>query len=89
MTKTSASLKHHAPAAGDLDQATRRRRASKLFEKDHAYAARLVQIATAIRGAVGSTMIPTPQDQAASELQEDDGIASGIVRQPRAHDSGP
>ena len=89
MTTTSASPKHHAPAAGDLDQATRRHRASKLFEKDHAYAARLVQIATAIGGAVRSTMIPTPPDQAVSEIQEDDGIASGIVREPRAQGSGP
>jgi hypothetical protein len=89
MTTTSASLEHHAPAAGDLDQATRRNRASKLFEKDHAYAARLVQIATAIRGVVRSTIMPKPQDQAASEIQEDDGIASGIARQPRARGSGP
>ena len=89
MTTASSSLEHHAPAAGDLDQPTRRHRASKLFEKDHAYAARLVQIATAIRGAMRSTMMPKPQDQAGSEIQEDDGIASGIVRQPRAHGSGP
>jgi hypothetical protein len=86
MTTASSSLEHHAPAAGDLDQATRRHRASKLFEKDHAYAARLVQIATVI-SAVRSTMIPKPRDQAA--LEENDGIASGIVRQPRGHGNGP
>jgi hypothetical protein len=43
------SLEHHASAAGHRDQATRHyHRASKLFEKDHAYAAHLVQIASAI-----------------------------------------
>jgi len=42
MTTEPASLDHRTSAAGRPDLATRHRyRASKLFEKDHAYAARL------------------------------------------------
>ena len=55
MTTARTSLEHVTSAAGHPDRAARHHpRASKLFEKDHAYAARLVQIATAIqqRGAV-------------------------------------
>jgi hypothetical protein len=49
MSTAGESLEHHASAAGHRDQATRHyHRASKLFEKDHAYAAHLVQIASAI-----------------------------------------
>jgi hypothetical protein len=90
MTTGPSNLEHRASVSGHPDQVARNHpRASKLFGQDHAYAARLVQIATAIRGAVRSTMMPKPQDQAASEIQEDDGIASGIVREPRADGSGP
>ena len=55
MSTARKSLEHHASAAGHRDQATRHyHRAPKLFAKNHAYAARLVQIATAIRSAVRS-----------------------------------
>jgi hypothetical protein len=89
MTTTRTSLEHHASAAGHPDQATRHRhRGSKLFEKDHAYAARLVQIATAIRSVVRSTTKMKLPDQVPSEIERDDRITSGIVTQPRAHGSG-
>jgi hypothetical protein len=56
MTNARTSLEHHTSAAGRLDQAAQHHHgASKLFERDHAYAARLVQIATAIRSGVRST----------------------------------
>ncbi len=90
MTRARTSPEDHAPAAGDPDQATRHRhRPSKLFEKDHAYAARLVQIATAIRGVVRSTMTTKLQDQVPSETQQEDGITAGILRQPRTRESRP
>jgi hypothetical protein len=89
MATARTSPEHHALAAGDPDQAMRHRhRPSKLFEKDHAYAARLVQIATAIRGAVRSTMTTKLQDQVPSKIQEDDVITAGILRQPRRRESG-
>ena len=48
MTTARTNLEHVIPAAGYPDQVARHHpRASKLFEEDHAYAARLVQIATA------------------------------------------
>jgi len=94
MTTARTSPEHHASAAGHPDQATRHHhRPSKLFEKDHAYAARLVQIATAIRSVVRSTtkmklsdrVLP---DRVPSEIERDDRITAGIVTQPRAHGSG-
>jgi hypothetical protein len=89
MTTARTSSEHHARAAGDPDQATRNRhRASKLFEKDHAYAARLVQFAAAIHGVVRSTGTAKMQDQAPSEIHEEDGITAGIVMRPRMHGSG-
>ena len=89
MTTARTSLEDHTSAAVHPDQATRHdRRASKLFEKDHAYAARLVQIATAIRGVVRSTKTMKLQDRVPSEIERDDRITSAIVTQPRAHGSG-
>ena len=90
MTTARTSLEHHASAAGHPDQATlHHHRASKLFEKDHAYAARLVQIATAIGSVVRSTTTMKLPDEVPSEIERDDGITTGIVTQPRAHGSGP
>ncbi len=91
MTTARTSLEHRTSAAGDpdQDQVTRHHpRASKLFDKDHAYAARLVQIATAIRSVVRSTMTTNVPDQVHSEVREDDGIAAGIDSQPRARERG-
>jgi hypothetical protein len=89
MTTTRASVEHHASAAGHPDKATRHHhRASKLFEKDHAYAARLVQIATAIRSEVRSTVTKNLPDRDPSEIERDDRITAGIVTRPRAHGSG-
>jgi hypothetical protein len=88
MTTTRTSVEHHASAAGHPDKVTRHRhRASKLFEKDHAYAARLVQIATAIRSVRSTTKMEQP-DRDPSEIERDDRITAGIVTQPRAHGSG-
>lgn len=89
MTRTRTSVEHHASAAGHPDKGTRHHhRASKLFEKDHAYAARLVQIATAIRSVVRSTVTMNLPDRDPSEIERDDRITVGIVTQPRAHGSG-
>jgi hypothetical protein len=89
MATARTSPEHHASAAGHPDQATRHHhRASKLFEKDHAYAARLVQIATAIRSVVRSTTKMRLPDRDPSEIEGDDRITAGIVTQPRAHGSG-
>ena len=89
MTTTRTSVEHRPSAAGHPDKATRHHhRASKLFEKDHAYAARLVQIATAIRSVVRSTVTMDLPDRDPSEIERDDRIAAGIVTQPRAHGSG-
>jgi hypothetical protein len=88
MATARSSSGHHAPAAGNLDQATwHRHRASMLFEKDHAYAARLVEIGTTIRSIVRPTMTNGP-DQVPSEVQEDDGIAAGTVRLPQPYRTG-
>jgi hypothetical protein len=89
MTTTRASVEHHASAAGHLDKATRHHhRASKLFEKDHAYAASLVQIATAIGSVVRSTVTMNLPDRDPSEIERDDRITAGVVTQPRAHGTG-
>jgi hypothetical protein len=89
MTTTRTSVEHHASAAGDPDQSTRHHhRASQLFEKDHAYAARLVQIAAAIRSVVRSATKMKQPDRVPSEIERDDRITAGIVTQPRAHGSG-
>ena len=50
MPTVRTSPEHHASAPGqDEQEAWDHHQASNLFEGDHAYAARLVQIATAIR----------------------------------------
>jgi hypothetical protein len=89
MRTARTSLEHHTSAAGHRDQATQHyHRASKLFEKDHAYATRLVQIATAIRSVVRSSTKMKQPDRVPSEIERDDRITAGIVTQPRAHGSG-
>jgi hypothetical protein len=90
MAATRTSVEHHSSAAaGHPDKATRHHhRASKLFERDHAYAARLVQIATAIGSVVRSTVTMNLPDRDPSEIEGDDRITAGSVTQPRAHGSG-
>jgi hypothetical protein len=89
MATARTSPEHHASAAGHPDQATRHHhRASKLFERDHAYAARLVQIATAIRSVVRSTTKMKLLDRVPSEIERDDRITAGDVTQTRARGSG-
>jgi|GEM_PF-2878374 len=89
MSTARTSPEHHASAAGHPDRAARHHhRASKLFEKDHAYAARLVQIATAIRSVVRSTTKMKLPDRVSSDIERDDRITAGIVMRPRAHGSG-
>jgi hypothetical protein len=89
MTTARTTPEHHTSTAGRSDQATQHhRRASALFEKDHAYAARLVQIATAIRSAVRSTTTMKLPDRVAPEIERDDRITAGTVTQPRVHGSG-
>ena len=90
MSAARNSLEHHASAAGHRDQATRHyHRAPKLFEKNHAYAARLVQIASAIRSAVRSPVTMNLPDRVPSEVEGDDTITTGIVGPPRTPGSGP
>ena len=80
----------HTPTAGDPDQAMRHdHRASKLFEDNHAYAARLVQIPIAIPGVVRSATTTNVPDQVVTEFQEDDGITVGIAGQPPEHRDDP
>ena len=89
MTTARTSLEHPTSAMGHPDQATRHHhRPSKLFAKDHAYAARLVQIATALSSVLRSTTTITPADRIPSETREDDRITAGTVRRPGAHESG-
>jgi hypothetical protein len=86
MSTARRSLEHHASAAGHRDQATRHHhRASKLFEKDHAYAARLVRIATAVRSEVRSLVTI---DRVPSEVEGNATITTGIVQKSRTHGSG-
>jgi hypothetical protein len=87
MSTGRTSPEHHASVAAHRDQATQYRyRASQLFEKDHAYAARLVQIATAIPSAVPSTATVNLPDRVPSEGNAT--ITTGIVRKSRTHGSG-
>jgi hypothetical protein len=84
MTVARTGLEHHTSAADHPDLATRHHhRASKLFDKDHAYAARLVQIATAIRDVVRSTTT-----MKLPEFEGDDRSRAGVVRRPGAHRGG-
>ena len=90
MSTARKSLEHHASAAGHRDQATRHyHRAPKLFAKNHAYAARLVQIASAIRSAVRSPVTMNLPDGVSSEVEGDHTITTGIVGPPRTHGSAP
>ena len=89
MTTARTSLEHVTLAAGDPDQRARRYpRASKLFENDHAYAARLVQITTAIKGVVRFAVAIELPNQGSSPIQEDDGVMTDIVGKPRIRGSG-
>jgi hypothetical protein len=89
MTVARTGLEHHTSAAEHPDLATRHHhRASKLFDKDHAYAARLVQIATAIRDVVRSTTTMKLPDRVPSEFEGDDRSTVGVVRRPGAHRGG-
>src|SRR5204863_9994596 len=88
MTTARTSLEHLAPAAGHPDQATRHHRSSKLFDKDHAYAARLVQIATAIRSVVRSTTTMKLPDRIPSEIERDDSIPAPAAGAPNLRAGG-
>ncbi len=89
MTTACTSPEHVTAAAGDPDRVARRYpRASKLFENDHAYAARLVQIATAVKSAVRSAVAMQLPDQDSSAVQQDNRITTGIVTKPRGRVSG-
>jgi len=89
MTTAPTSVEYYASAAGHPDKATRHyHRASKLFEKDHAYAARLVQIATAIRSVARSTTKMEQPVRGPSEIEQNDRITAGTVTQARAHRRG-
>jgi hypothetical protein len=79
MTTSRAGLGHHSLAVDHPDQAARHHhRGSGLFEKDHAYAARLVQTARAIHSVVRST---TTTDRVPSEIEGDHKVTSSIVNQ--------
>jgi hypothetical protein len=87
MTTARTSLEHVTPAADDPDQVARRHpRASGLFENDHAYAARLVQIATAIGSVVRSAVAMKLPGLESSASQAGDG--TGIVAKPQVPGSG-
>jgi hypothetical protein len=89
MTTARTSLGHVTPTAGDPDQVARRYpRASKLFENDHAYAARLVQIATAISSVVRSAVPMKLPDRHSTEIQEENGVTTGIATKQRVPESG-
>ena len=90
MTTARTNPERDTSASTLPDQMARQRpRASKLFEKDHAYAARLVQIATAIGSVLRSTITLKLPDQDPSGIREDDGITTGIAEEPPAHRAGP
>ena len=89
MTTARTIPEYHTSAAGHPDEAARHHhRASKLFEKDHAYAARLVQIATATGSVVRSTTTMKLPDQVPSEIEQNDRITAGTVTQTPAHRRG-
>jgi hypothetical protein len=86
MTTARAGLGHHSPAVDHLDKASRHHhRASGLFEKDHAYAARLVQTVTAIHSVVRSA---TTTDRVPSEIEGAHRVTAPIVSQSRVQRSG-
>ena len=86
MTTPRAGLGHHSPAVDHPDKAARHHhRASGLFEDDHAYAARLVQTAAAIRSMVRSA---TTTDRVPSEIEGDHRVTAPVVSQSRVRRSG-
>ena len=89
MTIARTSPERRTSAAGDDEQAARHQhRTSKLFEGDHAYAARLVQIATAIIGERSITTMKQRNGER-SEIEGNDRITDGIAAQTGSHRSGP
>jgi len=89
MPTARAGLGEHSLTADHPDQAAgHRHRATGLFEKDHAYAARLVQIATAIPGE-RSIATMKPRNGERSEIEGNDRITDGIAAQTGSHRSGP
>jgi len=89
MTVARTIPEYRTSAADHPDLATRHHhRASKLFDKDHAYAARLVQIATAIRDVVRSTTTMKLPDRVPSEFEGDDRCTADVVSRPGARRSG-
>jgi hypothetical protein len=89
MTAALTRPEHDTSAAGHDERAAGRPyRASKLFEGDHAYAARLVQIATAIPGERSITTMK-PRNGERSEIEGNDRITDGIATQTGSHQSGP
>ena len=86
MTTARAGLGNHSPAVDHRDQVARHHhRASRLFEKDHAYAARLVQTATVIGSVVRST---TTTDRVPSDIEGDLRVTAPIINQSPAEKSG-
>lgn len=86
MTTARAGLGNHSPAVDHRDQVARRHhRASRLFEKDHAYAARLVQTAAAIHSMVRPA---TTKDLVPSEIEGDHRVTAPVVSQSRVRRSG-
>ena len=86
MTTARAGLGNHSPAVDHRDQVARHHhRASGLFEDDHAYAARLVQTAAAIRSVVRSA---TTTDRVPSEIEGDHRVTAPIVSQSRVQRGG-
>lgn len=84
MSAARSSLEDQAPAT----KVTRQHpRTSKLFEREHAYAARLVQIAAAIRTVVQSPVTVKLPENEPPESRED-GITAGVGVQLQEHDSG-
>ncbi len=84
MSTARTSLEDHAPAT----QVTRQHpRTSKLFEREHAYAARLVQIAAAIRTVVRSTVTVKLPENEPPESRED-GITADVGVRQQEHGSG-
>jgi hypothetical protein len=84
MSTLRTSLEDQAPTT----QVTRRHPpTSKLFEREHAYAARLVRIAAAIRTVVRSTVTVKLQENEPPESPED-GITAGVGVQLQEHRGG-
>jgi hypothetical protein len=84
MSTARTSLEGQPPAT----QVTRQHPGtSKLFEREHAYAARRVQIAAAIRTVARSTVTVKLPENEPSESRED-GITAGVGVQLQEHGSG-